>query len=51
MVGCENDACPYEWFHYACVGLRDPPQSTKWYCPTCREAHERKSGRRSGKLR
>lgn len=21
MIGCDNDDCPIEWFHLACVGL------------------------------
>ena len=21
MVACDNDDCPYEWFHYPCVGI------------------------------
>lgn len=37
MIGCDNDACPYEWFHLGCVGLVEPPQG-KWYCPTCTQA-------------
>ena len=37
MVGCENDQCPYEWFHLKCVGLKEPPpESAVWYCPECR---------------
>ena len=37
MVGCENDECPYEWFHLECVGLKKPPsESVVWYCPECR---------------
>lgn len=36
MVGCDNDACPYEWFHLQCVGLKKPPkQNQKWYCFDC----------------
>ena len=26
--------CPYEWFHYDCVGITAPPKG-KWYCPKC----------------
>jgi len=37
MVGCDNPDCPIEWFHLGCVGLTEPPQKTKWYCPRCRE--------------
>lgn len=36
MVGCDNDDCAVEWFHYSCVGLTEQPKG-KWYCPTCRE--------------
>jgi hypothetical protein len=37
MIGCENDQCPYEWFHFKCVGLKKPPpESALWYCPECR---------------
>jgi hypothetical protein len=28
MVGCENDNCEIEWFHYACVGLKSEVGST-----------------------
>jgi hypothetical protein len=34
MLGCDNEECPYEWFHLNCVGLRRAP-SDKWYCPIC----------------
>ncbi|KAK0731705.1 inhibitor of growth proteins N-terminal histone-binding-domain-containing protein [Lasiosphaeris hirsuta] len=34
MVACDNDSCPYEWFHWTCVGLKSEPTG-KWYCPTC----------------
>ena len=35
MVACDNENCPYEWFHWKCVGLtREPPG--KWYCEECR---------------
>jgi len=33
MVGCENQDCMIEWFHFGCVGLTAEPQ--KWYCPDC----------------
>ena len=35
MVACDNDDCPYEWFHWSCVGLTKEPAG-KWYCPECR---------------
>ncbi|KAK0632169.1 inhibitor of growth proteins N-terminal histone-binding-domain-containing protein [Immersiella caudata] len=43
MVACDNDDCPYEWFHWSCVGLKSEPNGT-WYCPNCNEAM-RKKGR------
>lgn len=44
MVGCDNDDCPIEWFHYGCVGLSSAPKG-KWYCPQCTAAMKRR-GRR-----
>ncbi|KAG8184146.1 hypothetical protein JTE90_010188 [Oedothorax gibbosus] len=35
MIGCDNDGCEREWFHFSCVGLTTKPKG-KWYCPTCR---------------
>ncbi|KOB70727.1 Inhibitor of growth protein [Operophtera brumata] len=26
MVACDNQDCPYEWFHYPCVGITAPPK-------------------------
>lgn len=34
MVACDNDQCPYEWFHWTCVGLKSEPAGT-WICPVC----------------
>lgn len=34
MVACDNDDCPYEWFHWSCVGMTKEPIG-KWYCPEC----------------
>ncbi|KAF8163780.1 hypothetical protein B0H34DRAFT_651391 [Crassisporium funariophilum] len=35
MIACDNEGgCPYEWFHLACVGLKQPTPE-KWYCSTC----------------
>ena len=36
MVGCDNDDCVIEWFHFVCVALKAKPRG-KWYCPSCRE--------------
>lgn len=35
MIGCDNDLCPIEWFHFQCVALTSKPKG-KWYCPKCR---------------
>ncbi|KAI0379567.1 hypothetical protein F5Y04DRAFT_271871 [Hypomontagnella monticulosa] len=37
MVACGNSACPYEWFHWKCVGLQAKPKG-KWLCPKCANA-------------
>lgn len=34
MVACDNESCPYEWFHWTCVGLKSEPVGT-WICPIC----------------
>ncbi|KAF2036693.1 hypothetical protein EK21DRAFT_51856 [Setomelanomma holmii] len=41
MVACDNDDCPREWFHLACVNLEKAPVGrTKWFCSDeCKEAH------------
>ena len=36
MVGCDNDNCKYQWFHWSCVGLKTEP-SGEWLCPDCRK--------------
>ncbi|CCF58135.1 hypothetical protein KAFR_0D04880 [Kazachstania africana CBS 2517] len=36
MVACDGPHCKYEWFHYACVNLKEPPKGT-WYCPDCKQ--------------
>ncbi|MFH4973777.1 hypothetical protein AB6A40_000486 [Gnathostoma spinigerum] len=42
MVACDNKDCPFEWFHYECVRLTQPPKG-KWYCPRCAEERQRRS--------
>jgi len=34
MVACDNESCPYEWFHWTCVGLKSEPVGI-WICPVC----------------
>lgn len=36
MVACDGPNCKYEWFHYTCVNLKEPPKGI-WYCPDCRQ--------------
>ncbi|GMR36390.1 hypothetical protein PMAYCL1PPCAC_06585, partial [Pristionchus mayeri] len=36
MVACDNKECPFEWFHWPCVGLEAAPRG-KWFCPSCEE--------------
>lgn len=36
MVACDGPHCKYEWFHYTCVNLKEPPTG-KWYCPDCKQ--------------
>ncbi|XP_078457066.1 inhibitor of growth protein 1 [Lampetra fluviatilis] len=40
MIGCDNEACAIEWFHFGCVGLSHKPKG-KWFCPRCRGPNER----------
>jgi len=32
MIACDNELCPYEWFHFPCVGLTIKPAQGSWYC-------------------
>lgn len=36
MVACDNDKCPFEWFHWSCVGMTKEPVGS-WFCkqPEC----------------
>ncbi|KAF7714743.1 Chromatin modification-related protein [Penicillium ucsense] len=36
MVACDHDGCPYEWFHWKCVGLTREPVGA-WFCDECRK--------------
>ncbi|KAI1774008.1 inhibitor of growth proteins N-terminal histone-binding-domain-containing protein [Hypoxylon cercidicola] len=42
MVACDNPNCPYEWFHWTCVGLKSEPEG-RWYCPACTESMKKKT--------
>jgi len=43
MIGCDNDDCEIEWFHFGCVNLTHKPKG-KWYCPGC--SAERKDSKK-----
>ncbi|RYP76183.1 hypothetical protein DL771_002007 [Monosporascus sp. 5C6A] len=42
MVACDNPSCPYEWFHWNCVGLKSEPEG-RWFCPACTESMRKKN--------
>ena len=36
MIGCDNPACPIQWFHLSCLKLEQHQvPKGKWYCPLC----------------
>lgn len=35
MVMCENEECPYQWFHFKCVGITKEPVG-EWVCDYCK---------------
>ncbi|KAF4517739.1 hypothetical protein B566_EDAN002944 [Ephemera danica] len=45
MVACDNEDCPFEWFHYPCVNITAPPKG-KWYCPQCTTNMKRRGARK-----
>ncbi|KAF2830459.1 hypothetical protein CC86DRAFT_161762 [Ophiobolus disseminans] len=53
MVACDNDDCPREWFHLACVNLdKAPVGRTKWFCSDeCKEHHAKTKTKRPGSSR
>lgn len=50
MIACDNESCPREWFHLACVNMEKAPNArTKWFCSDeCKEAHARVTGKGKG---
>lgn len=41
MIGCDNDDCSIEWFHFECLGITVLPKG-KWYCPDCLPSFKKK---------
>lgn len=35
MICCDGKNCPYEWFHFECVGLSEAPKGS-WLCDDCK---------------
>uniref|UniRef100_A0A2M4BDI2 Inhibitor of growth protein n=1 Tax=Anopheles marajoara TaxID=58244 RepID=A0A2M4BDI2_9DIPT len=46
MVACDNEGCPFEWFHYPCVNITSSPKG-KWYCPQCSTSMKRRGSRKN----
>ncbi|CAN1242692.1 PHD finger protein ING1, partial [Linum perenne] len=44
MVACDNPNCKIEWFHFACVNLKEKPKG-KWYCSDCTPLRGRRKAR------
>ena len=41
MIGCDNNDCPIEWFHFGCLDITNKPKG-KWYCPRCAPSFKKK---------
>ncbi|KAM4809059.1 inhibitor of growth protein 2 [Rhinophrynus dorsalis] len=50
MIGCDNEECSIEWFHFSCVGLTYKPKG-KWYCPDCRGDNEKTMNKNSDRTK
>lgn len=48
MIGCDNDDCEIEWFHFQCVNLTQKPKG-RWYCPKCSQERKQKKTEKSDK--
>lgn len=46
MIGCDNSACKFQWFHFSCVGLKEQPVGS-WYCTDC--SNQKEKGRKRKK--
>lgn len=43
MLACDGKQCKQEWFHFDCIGIKEAPDSKKWYCDDCLAVEEWKS--------
>lgn len=48
MIACDDENCVFEWFHYACVGLKRRPAGS-WYCSQCAPTLNSRSDKRQKK--
>jgi cleavage and polyadenylation specificity factor subunit 1 len=44
MIACDAKNCPVEWYHFKCVGVRQPPIG-EWFCPNCRVIRSKRTVR------
>jgi len=43
MVACDNENCPYQWFHLDCMKLKlSSLPKGKWYCPECSKTRRKR---------
>ena len=50
MIACDNDACPYQWFHFVCLHMEVPPKPRRLYCPDCQKENNVKKKAKSKRL-
>lgn len=36
MICCDDPDCEIQWYHFECVGIKEPPKG-KWICSACRK--------------
>ncbi|KAK5910566.1 hypothetical protein CesoFtcFv8_004390 [Champsocephalus esox] len=48
MLGCDDDACTHQWFHWACVGITKEPRSKTWYCDNCKSSNTKRKRKGDG---
>ncbi|KAI4824007.1 hypothetical protein KUCAC02_012553 [Chaenocephalus aceratus] len=46
MLGCDDDKCTHQWFHWACVGITKEPRSKTWYCDNCKSSNTKRKRQR-----
>jgi hypothetical protein len=41
MIGCDDPACRFKWFHLACAKLKRLPKTSTWFCKQCRTKNKK----------